>query len=349
MTGVRADLSDEGLLEPTQTPEERMEAIIAAEEAAGGPPSKSPEGDVPLRRAAPVEDEYEEDDEVTDEEDIEEDGTTAEPSDDEESEEIAPTDQEELEDVYEVPMGQETLEVPVSELIKRYGQESTFTRKSQQLAENAKAFEEEQTAVRAERARYSQLLTQLEDTVQQTMPQEPDVALRGENPGEYAAQMEDYRRRNDHLRQLQTERSALTEREQYDQQQRMVEHMRVEGERLKEAIPEWNDTKKMTEDQGTLVDYLQGYGYTPNEIGMVADHRAIVMARKAMLYDKLQEAKPRVVKRAKRAPTAKPGSSKGRKPKGVNKLVASRKRLAKSGSLDDAQDFFFEALKREEG
>ena len=80
-----------------------------------------------------------------------------------------------------------------------------------------------------------------------------------------------------------------------------------------------------------VADYLRTIGYADNEIAAAADPRAIVMAKKAMLYDQLQASKPSVQQRVASAPKmVRPGAS-GPAPDKTKSIV---QQLRRSGGKD---------------
>jgi hypothetical protein len=56
------------------------------------------------------------------------------------------------------------------------------------------------------------------------------------------------------------------------------------------------------ENKAALRDYLLANGYSAEDVAGVADHKAVVLAWKAMQFDKLQSSKPALTKRVAEAP-----------------------------------------------
>lgn len=107
-------------------------------------------------------------------------------------------------------------------------------------------------------------------------------------------------------------------------------------EELLNLIPEWRDHGKQSTEAAMVSSLLQSHGYTTEEIQSLYDPRAVVVARKAALYDQLQQAK------AKKAPppvsTAKPvkaTAQSGEAPSNQGAKQAFQK-LKRTGSLEDA-------------
>lgn len=72
---------------------------------------------------------------------------------------------------------------------------------------------------------------------------------------------------------------------------RWEEARRGEEQRLLDALPEWRDNKRAQAEQGELSAWLVDQGYRPEEVGQILDHRAVLIARKAMLFDRQAKAK----------------------------------------------------------
>ena len=79
---------------------------------------------------------------------------------------------------------------------------------------------------------------------------------------------------------------------------------------LLEAIPDWKNPDTMKAEGGELFTYLTESGIPAEEAGNILDHKVIVLARKAMLYDKVQSKAEPAKKKLKLIPkTLKPGAA----------------------------------------
>ena len=121
-------------------------------------------------------------------------------------------------------------------------------------------------------------------------------------------------------------------------QQRHSELLKRESQALQEAIPEFRDPAKASAETAALRKYLTASGFSADEVDQAYDHRLIVMARKARLYDegqgKQDVAKKRVLKVAKKV--IEPGAKQSRGEQRSDARTALRKQLRKSGKVDDA-------------
>ena len=245
---------------------------------------------------------------------------------------------------FEVKVDGEVQEVALDELLRGYSRTADYTRKTQRLAQDRLLFDADAEAVRTERERYSTLLENLEAAITQNTPQEPDWAsLRAKDPGEFAAQFAVHQQNKEKLQQVQAERQRVAEAQQQENARNHQEHLQGEQERLLDAVPAWKDAEKATKERADLLAYGQTVGFTTDELNNVADHRAIVMLRKAMLYDRLQQGKPAVRRKTKGSPVVKPGGAKEAKKPPVPGQVA-RERLSKTGSVRDATAVFLDRL-----
>jgi hypothetical protein len=83
-------------------------------------------------------------------------------------------------------------------------------------------------------------------------------------------------------------------------------------------------------------------GYEPQSLSQITDARAVVLARKAMLYDKVVAKASAAAKKVASLPTRmeRPGVSE----QGLDRRTSAYQRLSKSGSLNDAADIFASLL-----
>ena len=105
-----------------------------------------------------------------------------------------------------------------------------------------------------------------------------------------------------------------------------------EQQKLLNALPEWKDPAKAKDEASAVDGYLQKAGFSEQERNGIADHRVIVVARKAMLYDQLMQQQAQATQRVEKLPprVEKPGN--GVRP-GDGRTQAL-KRHAQSGSVE---------------
>jgi len=121
------------------------------------------------------------------------------------------------------------------------------------------------------------------------------------------------------------------------QQHFTQELLQREKQSMIEAIPDWKDAEKSKSERAEIKASLQKAGFTPEEIENLSDHRSVVIARKAMLYDQMMSKKPEVQKRVAEAPKpVRPGSTQQRNQKG-DAYQKNRDQLKKTGRAEYAQ------------
>jgi hypothetical protein len=266
-------------------------------------------------------------------------------TDTEQSELDEDTEEQEQPQVFSVKVDGKEVEVTLDELQKGYSRTQDYTRKTQQIAEVRKQTEAELSAVRAEREQYAQLLSALESQVQQVA--QPNIdwdRLYQEDPIEWVRQREVMRDNQEKSAAIQSEQQRLAQLSQQEQAQFMQQRLQQEQEALLAAIPDWKDAKKAQAEKALLVEFGQKIGFTPDELKSVVDHRAVLMLRKAALYDQMMSKRGNIKPVTNNGPRpAKPGAA-GRV-SNTTEAVRAQQRVAKTGRVDDAANAIFQLLK----
>jgi len=331
---------DKGQPTDAPTPVQRFAALLETED---NPPQEVKKESSTTQNADEDDDlEVVEEDVEAEEEDEEIEG------DDAEGEEDEPEGEGDDELVFEVIINGEKKEVPATEVAAGYQRQEDYSRKTAALAEERKAFHAERESVQQERARYAQLLEKLEARLKDEGPQERSQEewqkLRQDDPAEYAAQRADWLAHREKLDRVASEKVEAQRKLNEEQGKKLQEYVESERQKLFDAVPEWKDQAKFAEDTRSLATYAVQSGFTPEELDAVVDHRAVVLLRKAMLYDQLQGKKTVVRKKAKSAPTIKPGTTKRSKPSKSKNTQRAREQLRETGSVRDAADAFLTML-----
>jgi len=266
-------------------------------------------------------------------------------TDAEQSELDEDTEEQEQPQVFSVKVDGKEVEVTLDELQKGYSRTQDYTRKTQQIAEARKQTDAELQAVRAEREQYAQLLSALESQVQQAA--QPNIdwdRLYQEDPIEWVRQREVMRDNQDRAAAIQSEQQRLNQLSQQEQAQFMQQKLQHEQQALLAAIPDWKDAKKAQAEKALLVEFGQKIGFTPDELKSVVDHRAVLMLRKAALYDQMMSKRGNIKPVTNNGPRpAKPGAA-GRV-SNTTEAVRAQQRVAKTGRVDDAANAIFQLLK----
>lgn len=259
----------------------------------------------------------------------------SESDDEDESEE-----QEEQPRSFRVKVDGEEIEVTLDELQKGYSRTQDYTRKTQALADQRKEVEAQLNQARQEREYYAQMLQVMEQQLTQSEEQIDWDRLYREDPTEWVRQRELYRDKQEKVQAVRAENERLAAVRQQELGKLRQEQLAKEAEKLVEIIPEWKDSKRASEDRAKLITTAKQVGYSDSELNEILDHRAIVLLRKAALYDELMGKKSSIKPNPVKGPrTAVPGSA-TTKPSKRTEGQRAQERLAQTGSLKDAAAAF---------
>ena len=241
--------------------------------------------------------------------------------------------------------GQES-EATLAELVKGYQLEGHVTRKSMELADQRKALEaqaiQQQTAL-AQQAQQAAFLLQTAE--QQLIGEYQSIdwqRLRRENPAEYSAAQLDYSQRARQIEGLKEQALSITW--QYDaeaqvkQAQAYEAHLEAEKTALLEAVPEWKDEAKAEAGKAEIVTFLRESGFTPEEIGSIGNHKALLLIRDAMAYRKAAKGADVIAKQLKKVvrPVLKPGAVQTKAEAARKQSTEARATLRKMGGNTDS-------------
>lgn len=278
----------------------------------------------------------------SDEEEPEADPAEDEDEDIEDEAEPEEEDDESAEDdeveTYTVRVDGEDVEVTYDELLAGYSRTESWTRKSQALSRERKAFEAELQSVQAKREEYGAKLHTLEQHFAQAVPKEPAADA---PDSEWIA----YQRAQSQLEQVQAEQKKVYDEWQIEHNRKLEQVVEQETIELLEKVPEWKDEAVRTAGLKSLFTFAtQTLGFDPETVKEVRDHRLIYLLKLAAEAEGLKGAKETVRSKTKRAKTLKPGNRPSAKSKARAKTKASRKKgrdaLRESGTVRDAARAF---------
>lgn len=253
------------------------------------------------------------------------------------------SDEPEQPEVYTVKVDGQEYEVTLDELRSGYSRQQHFTKRSQELAEQRKAFEQEAAETKQYRDYYAQQLEQLSNQLQQTTPSEPDwSALSQQYEAKELFQMKaEYDRRKEEIARVEQERERIAQQQSVEAQHQMQEHLATQKTEMLERIPAWRDEGRRNKERLDVIKYAQDViGFSEQEIANASDARAIEMLYKAWQYDKLQKDAPAVKKKVQSAPKV----AKGGQPKTKAQVQTRQRRdamnkLTRTKSVDAAVEF----------
>jgi len=226
-------------------------------------------------------------------------------------------------------------QVPADELVRGYQRQSDYTRKTQALAEERKSFLEEQRQVKVEREQYAAILPQLRETLRASAPQQPDPSLLYTDPAEFQRQQFLWGQHMAREAAIADEESRIGEQTRKEREQEATKAVEEGREYLLTAVPEWKDPKRFEADKAKLRDYaVNVMGASPEEIAAITNPKVVLLLRKAMLFDGMSRTPPKPV--APRGPRTAEPASVATAPRPASEAVRAQKRLARTGSVEDA-------------
>jgi hypothetical protein len=257
-------------------------------------------------------------------------------SDGEQSDEVDAEEEEDKPPVFTVKVDGKNVEVTLEELQKGYSREADYTRKTQQVSEERRAFQAEAELVRTERQQYSQLLGSLQAQLQQNAAPQVDMdRLYSEDPIEWVRQKELARDAEKVHAAIVSEKQRLSHIQAQEQYQSMQAHLAQQQDAMLKAIPEWANPDKAKAEKTLLIEWGQKLGFSSDELKNIFDHRAVVALRKAALYDQMMTKRGNIRPAVNNGPKpAKPGAA-GRMDNTTDSR-RSQQRLAKTGRVNDA-------------
>ena len=133
---------------------------------------------------------------------------------------------------------------------------------------------------------------------------------------------------------MREQRQELQRVQEAEAQRQHEAALREAEQQLPKLIPEWQDQQVRQKESQELVDWALDNGVSQDAINRLVDPVAVAIMRKAMLHDKMQNVKPKVVKK-KTKKTASAGTGVKSKRKS-----ALEKQISQPSSYRDKVDYF---------
>ena len=230
--------------------------------------------------------------------------------------------------------GQE-LEVSLDELKAGYSRDSDYRQKTHTLGMEKRDLETQKNSLRQT---YDNRLSELNDListadqfVQQKQGGQDLAKLYQEDPTEAARLDFQLRQEKQHIDSLK-DKARIAQTKQYES------YLDAQKELAATKIPEFSDPNKADSFKLNMRNTLRDYGFNDQEIGSLADHRFLMVAKDAMSFKSQKDKRPIVSKKVANAPkvlkagVARSNISSGRE--GVRNKI---KTLRKTGHIRDAQ------------
>ena len=238
-------------------------------------------------------------------------------------------------ELHRVKVSGQELEVSLDELKAGYSRDSDYRQKTHTLGMEKRDLETQKNSLRQT---YDTRLNELNDlisTANQFVEQKQggqDLAkLYQEDPTEAARLDFQLRQEKQHIESLKSSAREAQNR-QYET------YLETQKELAATKIPEFSDPNKADSFKLNMRTTLRDYGFNDQEIGSLADHRFLMVAKDAMSFKSQKDKRPIVSKKVANAPKVlKAGVARSNVSSGREEVRNKIKTLRKTGHIRDAQ------------
>ena len=238
----------------------------------------------------------------------------------------------------------ETAKVSLADLVKGYQTEKAVTQKSQALAEERRAWEQQaQAAQQAYQQKIQQADTALGILEKQLVGRFEAVdwdKLRADDPAEWAARRQEMAQQYQEMKRAKeaigARQKEVIEQQKQQQAQQQAAYLQQQSEMMLADNPAWNDAELKQRELGEIRDFLQDtYGFNEQDLSHVTDHRLVRLIQDAQAYRKVKTAAD--PKKAKPIPKfVKKGAGRNLANERAKQARQKHARLKKTGNIDDA-------------
>jgi hypothetical protein len=225
----------------------------------------------------------------------------------------------------------------LEEIEKGFLRQQDYTRKTQEISSNRKALEDAAKRFVEQDRQVKEFAEFARKVVESHAPRPPDPSKINTDPIGYLQEKEAFDRASQTWRQLVESQQSISQRLEASDGSKTQEQLAQETKALVERIPSlatpegWRSFKAEAVDIGG-----KAYGFAPEEIEGIKDHRYVLALKDAMEYRKLQGKKMEAVRAAKNAPppvraAARPAPN--RSTQQTQKVLTDRAR--QTGSVED--------------
>jgi len=261
-----------------------------------------------------------------------------------ENTEVTEETQTELEEpnLHRLKVNGQEIEVSLDELKAGYSRDSDYRQKTHSLGMEKRDLENQKNSLRqsydAKLSELNELIATADATVRQQQGSADLQKLYEEDPTQ-AAKL-DYQ-----LRQQTRALEDMKIKAREAQAKQYNDFLETQRELAATKIPEYSDPNKADQFKINMRNSLRSYGFNDDEIGSLADHRFLMVAKDAMSYQSLKDKRPIVQKKVANAPkVVKPGVAKSTTSSGREQIRNKIGKLRKTGNINDASSAILDII-----
>lgn len=216
--------------------------------------------------------------------------------------------------------------------------QADYTKKTTEIAEQRKAFEQEQATTRSQ---YAQKLKALDDALQQATPQRPNFAelVKTLPVDQYLQVKAAWEEHDARMAALAQERQQAEAAVLADQQAQAKAQAEAARDRLFTLLPDWKDESVRKQDWEAMKSYAEELGISEQEM-LGARPELFKMAKDAVAYRKLQQQAKQAPATVKAAPkglvVVKPGTRSEPSDPKMKAVETAKRRLGQTHHVNDA-------------
>jgi hypothetical protein len=261
-----------------------------------------------------------------------------------ENTEVTEETQTELEEpeLHRVKVQGQELEVTLDELKSGYSRDSDYRQKTHTLGLEKRDLETQKSSLRqsydTRLSELNELIATADATVRQQQGSQDLQKLYDEDPTSAARLDYQLRQQQGQIEEVKS-KAKEAHAKQYD------DFLATQRELAATKIPEYSDPNKADQFKLSMRNSLRNYGFNDSEIGSLADHRFLMVAKDAMSYQNLKDKRPIVQKKVANAPrVVKAGVAKSNTSSGREAIRNKIGKLAKTGHIKDAQNAILDMI-----
>ena len=268
-------------------------------------------------------------------------GTNEQVSENTETEETT-TELQEEPNLHRLKVNGQEIEVSLDELKAGYSRDSDYRQKTHTLGLEKRDLENQKNSLRqtydTRLSELNELIATADSYVRQQSGSKDLQRMYEEDPTAAAKLDFQLRKQSDQINEMKT-KAQMAQQKQYS------DYLDAQRELAAQKIPEFSDPSKADSFKMGLRKSLRNYGFNDDEIGTLADHRFLMVAKDAMSYQNLKDKKPIVQKKVANAPKViKAGTASSRANSGREGIRNKINRLSKTGHLKDAQSAILDMI-----
>ena len=277
--------------------------------------------------------------------DTEVDAPVADAPDNPDDPDAVPDDADEVSDLTTVTIDGKEVQLTkaqIADAVKGSMRQADYSKKTSEVAETRRTADAEIAKAHQDRAQYAsnleKMAAQLEGAINEQNRIDFDALLQSD-PVEYLKQRDLLEKRQHAYQANMRQRQEVAGQMEAENKANYRNYVETQQQELLAKLPAWADEGKAKAEKLALKSYLQKEGYDEQAISGVSDHKAVILARKAMLYDQMIAKAGAAAKKVAGLPqkVERPGVADS---PNVDNRSRALNRVGKSGRIEDAAAVF---------